>query len=227
MNHVFVIGGTRFIGHHTVTESLNDNYRVTLFNRGYHSNPFAENDDVSYIEGNRTDEDALRNAAKITDPDIVVDCVAYHPQSVASATDIFDVADAYVYISSGSAYAEPMIPQRENEAPLEPCSDEQATDDSMETYGARKAEGDREVFSAAERGVNAMTVRPFLVYGPYDYTERTDYWTDRVANHDRVLVPGDGDSLLHRVYVEDVASSIRTVAKWGPLVKRRTSVTDS
>lgn len=215
MNHVFVIGGTRFIGRHTVTEFLNHDYRVTLFNRDIHANPFAENDAVSHIEGDRTDEDTLRNAAQIADPDIVVDCIAYHPQSVAVATDSFEAVDAYVYISSGSAYAEPAIPQREDETTLAQCSDEQATNDSMETYGARKAEGDREVFAAAERGVNAMAIRPFLVYGPHDYTERTDYWIDRVVNGERVLVPGDGDSLLHRAYVGDVASAIRIIAESG------------
>ncbi|NHN42245.1 NAD-dependent epimerase/dehydratase family protein [Halorubellus sp. JP-L1] len=99
---------------------------------------------------------------------------------------------------------------------LRPCSDEQATDDTSETYGNRKAEGDRAVFAAAEeRGLRAMAVRPCIVYGPHDYTERLDFWIDRVLNADRVVVPGDGTNVWHRAYVEDVASALRVVAEEG------------
>jgi nucleoside-diphosphate-sugar epimerase len=42
-----------------------------------------------------------------------------------------------------------------------------------------------------------------------------EYWIDRVANHDRVVVPGDGTAIWHRAYVEDVASAIRLVAEEG------------
>ena len=80
--------------------------------------------------------------------------------------------------------------QREGETPLCDCTDEQAADDSGASYGPRKAEGDRVVFEAASRGINAMSVRPCIVYGPDDYTERLDYWIDRVLNYDRVVVPG-------------------------------------
>jgi len=60
-----------------------------------------------------------------------------------------------------------------------------------------------------------MAVRPCIVYGPYDYTERLDYWIDRVLSQDHVVVPGDGQNLWHRAYVEDVASGLRIVAERG------------
>jgi nucleoside-diphosphate-sugar epimerase len=82
-------------------------------------------------------------------------------------------------------------------------------------YGPRKAACDRTCFAATEEGTNALVVRPTFVYGPYDYTERMDYWIDRIASHDRVLVPGDGDALAHQVYVEDVARALRVVAERG------------
>jgi len=210
-----VVGGTRFIGRHTVAELLGNGYDVTLFNRGTHENPFANDDRVAHVEGDRTVDSDVERAAERADPDVVVDCVAYYPADVRTATEVFAGVDAYVYVSSGAAYGAERIPKREGETPLEPCSAEQATDDTMESYGARKAEGDRAVFEAAERGVNAMVVRPPVVYGPHDYTERFDYWVDRVLHHDRVIVPGDGTTLWHRVYVEDVAAAIRTVAEDG------------
>ena len=126
-----------------------------------------------------------------------------------------DKIDAYVYISSGGAYGVDEIPKREGETPLEPCTDEQAVDDSPATYGARKAEGDRKVFAAARDGIRAMSVRPTIVYGPHDYTGRFHYWVEQVRERDRVLVPGDGTNVHHLVAVGNVASAVRTVAEEG------------
>ena len=214
-SHALVIGGTRFIGRATVTEFLDAGYEVTILNRGNHDNPFESDDRVTHVEGDRTEDPDLRRAALDVAPDVVVDCVAYYPRDVHTATDIFADVDAYVYISSGAVYGEERIPKREDETSLCACSTEQATDDTMASYGPRKAEGDRAVFAAAERGVNAMSVRPPVVYGPHDYTERFDYWIHRVDTHDRLIVPGDGTNLWHLVYVKDVASALRTVAEDG------------
>jgi len=215
MDDTLVIGGTRFIGRHLVEELLAHDYDVTILNRGNHENPFADKDRVSHVEGDRTNDSALEAAATTVDPDAVFDCVAYQPKDVRAATRIFDDCEAYVYVSSGAAYGREEIPKREGETPLEHCTTEQATDDSSETYGNRKAEGDRAVFAAAEQGLRAMSVRPCIVYGPHDYTERLDWWIDRVNRFDRVLVPGDGTNVWHRAYVEDVASALRIVAERG------------
>ena len=215
MQSAFVIGGTRFIGRHLVEDLLEHEYDVTIFNRGNHDNPFADEDRVDAIEGDRTNDSALEAAAETVDPDAVFDCVAYYPRDVRVATEVFADAEAYVYISSGDAYGREEIPKREDETPMRPCTSEQATDESGDTYGNRKAEGDRAVVEAAERGVNAMSVRPCIVYGPYDYTERLDFWVDRVLEHDHLVVPGDGTNIWHRAYVEDVASALRIVAERG------------
>ncbi|QLH77853.1 NAD-dependent epimerase/dehydratase family protein [Halosimplex rubrum] len=212
--HALFVGGTRFIGRRAVREFRDAGYDVTVFHRGEHDSPFADDEAVDHVSGDRTDDGDLADAAAL-DPDVVVDLVAYQPREVRTATRVFDDIDAYVYVSSGAAYGEEAVPKREGETELEPCSDEQATDDSGATYGARKAEGDRAVFAAADEGVNAMSVRPCVVYGPHDYTRRFDYWVQRVANHDRVLVPGDGTNLWHRVSVENVARALRVVAEDG------------
>ncbi|EMA44745.1 NAD-dependent epimerase/dehydratase family protein [Halococcus saccharolyticus] len=215
MPHAMIIGGTRFIGRHTVRELLDNEYDVTVFNRGNHENPFADDEAVAHVAGDRTNENAVERAAREVDPDIVIDCVAYHPSEVRHATAVFADCEAYVAISSGSAYGDEEIPKREDTTTLHDCTDEQATDDSMDSYGPRKAEIDRAVAAAADEGVNAMSVRPPVVYGPHDYTERFDYWINRVLNHDRVIVPGDGDCLWHLVFAPDVASGLRTVAEAG------------
>jgi 2'-hydroxyisoflavone reductase len=187
---------------------------VRTFNRGNHENPFSDVEGVERVEGDRNDETALEAAALSVDPDVVIDCVAYFPEQVRTAAEVLSDA-RYVFVSSGSAYGREEVPKREGETPLHDCTPEQATDDSPESYGPRKAAGDRAVREAASGGVAAMSVRPCVVYGPHDYTERLDYWIDRVLEYDRVVVPGDGQHLWHRAYVEDVASALRIVAERG------------
>ena len=208
-----VIGGTRFIGPRAVADLLDHGYDVTVFNRGNSENPFPNR--VDNYQGDRTDRTALKAARDTVEPDIVIDLVAYHPAEVRDAVAVFDSVESYVFVSSAAAYRVPTIPLIEGETPLLNCTDTQATDDSGETYGARKAECDRIVFDAAERGVNAVIVRPCVVYGPNDHSERLDYWIHQVLNQDRVLIPGDGTNVMHRVYVDDVASALRLAAENG------------
>ncbi|WP_247004534.1 NAD-dependent epimerase/dehydratase family protein [Halosolutus gelatinilyticus] len=214
MATVLTIGGARFIGRFTVREFLHRGDEVTLFSRGKTDDPFG--DRVDRVRGDRKDEDDLREAAAAVGPDVVVDFAAYQPADVRTATTVFDDVDAYVYVSSTSAYEWSSIPLREDDTPLMSCAPEQARDDSHETYGRRKAEGDRALFEAADRGVDAMSVRPTAIYGPHDYTERQDYWIDRVNRFDRIAVPGDEYWMpIHLGYVEDVARAIRIVAERG------------
>lgn len=215
MDSVLVIGGTRFIGRHTVEEFRDKGYDVTICNRGNHPNPFTEDPSVSHVQADRRNRAELQAANQRVDPDVVVDCVAYFPADVRTATEVFSDCESYVYVSSGASYGVERVPKRENETALCECTPKQATTDSAATYGPRKAEGDRAVFDVAESGIRAMSVRPTVVYGPHDYTERFDYWIDRVDNHERLLVPGDGLSLWQMAFVEDVASALRIVAEEG------------
>jgi 2'-hydroxyisoflavone reductase len=239
LESALVIGGTGFIGRHTVLELLDHDYDVTVLTRGTGGYRLPDKLSVDHIAADRTDVDAFADAVGQVDPDLVVDCAALYPGDVRTATDIFAEVDAYVYVSSGGVYSAHTIPKREDETPLHDCTPEQATDDSMASYGPRKAECDREMVAAADRGLTALSIRPTMVYGPKslrtaDGTANVpenaapswaddrpglqshhDYWIDRVANHDRVLVPGDGTAIWHRAYVEDVASAIRVVGERG------------
>lgn len=70
---VLLVGGTRFVGRHTVRELLLRDYDVTLFTRGNRENPFADNDRVAHIDGDRTVDGELRLAAERIEPDVVID----------------------------------------------------------------------------------------------------------------------------------------------------------
>lgn len=166
MTSALVIGGTGFIGRHTAYELLEHGYDVTVFSRGTRDRPSATQEPITYLDGDRAEPETLEAACDRIEPHLVIDCAAFHPDDVRSATEIFADVDAYVYVSSGGVYARDDIPKREAETPLHSFDDEYAADDSMATYGPRKAECDRIVIAAADRGVAAMSVRPTMVYGP-------------------------------------------------------------
>ncbi|WP_331236377.1 NAD-dependent epimerase/dehydratase family protein [Natronorarus salvus] len=242
MSSALVVGATGFVGRHVVWTLLDHGYDVAAASRGSHVFRFAD-PGVEAVTVDRTDPEALAAVARRVDPDVVVDCAAIHPEDVEVGVETFEGVDAYVYVSSGAAYRGRAIPKREEESPLHECTPEQAADGSMASYGPRKAEGDRIVATAAERGVAATSVRPTVVYGPQITEERADeaigtapwedgipaswapdvsgiqghhdYWIDRIRRSDRVVVPGDGTAIWHRAYVEDVAEAIRTVAERG------------
>lgn len=236
MSSALVIGGTGFVGRHTIVELIDHGYDVTTVSRGRHERLVPDRLVSDHIVGDRTDDTVLTDIARSVEPDIVIDCAAFHPRAVRTAADVFAGVEAYVYVSSGAVYSVQDIPKREDETPLHDCTPEQATDESMTSYGPRKAEGEREVAAAADRGVPAMSVRPTVVYGPRTtrlsnevpaddapswavdrpgIQAHHDYWVDRVNRYDRVIVPGDGTAIWHRAYVEDVATAIRLVAERG------------
>ncbi|MFC7228863.1 NAD-dependent epimerase/dehydratase family protein [Salinirubellus salinus] len=237
MRSALLVGGTGFVGRHTAAEFLDHGYEVTVLSRGTVEFGVPEWDAVEHVVGDRTDADVLADVTRRADPDVVVDCALYHPVDARTVVDVFADVARYVYVSSGGVYAAHEIPKREAETPLHGCTPEQAVDDTMATYGPRKAECDRLVAAAVADGMAAVTVRPSMVYGPQT-TDRDggagpdtvpatwggdvpglqthhDYWVDRVRRYDRVVVPGDGTAIWHRAYVEDVAAAIRTAAEAG------------
>lgn len=236
MRSALVIGGTGFLGRHVVENLVDHSYTVTSLSRSNPAFPFSDSNAVTHLIADRTDEVQLRELIDRVDPDIVIDCAAFYPRDVEVAVDAFATADAYVFVSSGGVYDRQEIPKREGETPLLDCTSEQATDNTMASYGSRKAEGDRLARAAADRGIAAMSVRPSVLYGPESVDPQGieptdsapawieglpvnqslhDYWIDRIDQFDTIVVPGDGTAIWHRSYVEDVADGLRIVAERG------------
>ncbi|CAN5289467.1 hypothetical protein BH20ACI1_BH20ACI1_24500 [soil metagenome] len=100
--NILIIGGTKFLGRHLIDSALQKNHKVTLFNRGRN---YSEDDieNVEQIHGDRnSDLEKLGNRSW----DACVDTCGYLPQTVkASAEFLKDKVNQYVFISSGSVYA--------------------------------------------------------------------------------------------------------------------------
>jgi 2'-hydroxyisoflavone reductase len=212
---LLVIGGTKFLGRHLVESALAHNHEVTLFNRGTTPSPTLAG--VETIQGDRNkDLDLLEGRSW----DAVVDTCGYLPRTVrASAEALAGSVDRYVFISSVSVYAEVKTPGMNETAPLATLTAEQveeanAIDSSGQTsavtygkmYGGLKALCEQTTNEVMPNRV--LIIRPGLIVGPHDYTDRFTYWVSRVASGGETLAPGDPDRYLQFIDVRDLAEWI-------------------
>jgi len=190
---LLIIGGTRFVGRHLAEAALARGHEVTLFNRGTHAPPARE---IETIIGDRyTDLAKLRGRQW----DAVVDTCGNVPRAVtASAEALRDAADRYIFISSQSAYADVSVRGVDESAPLAQLTSEQLEQanqidtSGQPSYGALYGGLKALCEQAAEQVMpnRVLTIRPGLIVGPHDYTDRFTYWVMRVARGGEVFAPG-------------------------------------
>jgi len=180
---VLILGGTRFVGRHIADALVQRGHGVTLFNRGTNASAHA---DLEQVHGDRA-ADLARLGGRSWDA--VIDTSGYTPDVVETSARFFQRRAArYVFISSISVYDLDKTQHLDENAPLLALPDEaDPSTYSDEHYGALKALCERVVCNVfAER---ATIVRPGLVAGPHDPTDRFTYWPVRFDEGGRVLVP--------------------------------------
>ncbi len=185
---LLILGGTVFIGRHLVDAALERGHEVTLFNRGQHNA-----DLYPTVERLRGDRDGDLTALRGRRWDAVVDTCGYVPRIVrASAEALADAVDHYTFISTISVYPDFSIKNMDEDAPLATLEDPSVEEVTGETYGGLKVLCER----AAEQTVpgRALIVRPGLIVGPYDSSDRFTYWPHRVARGGEVLAPGQPEN---------------------------------
>jgi 2'-hydroxyisoflavone reductase len=199
---ILMIGGTVFLGRHIVEAALERGHEITLFNRGKsNADLFPQ---VEKIQGNRDGEIEKLAGRKW---DAVIDTCGYVPRIVRqSAEGLKDSTDRYVFISSISAYADMEKPGVDETAPSGGKMDDPASEDVRAYYGPLKAACENAVQEVY--GDGALIIRPGLIVGPHDPTDRYTYWVWRLAQGGEVLAPGDGTSNVQYIDVRDLASWI-------------------
>lgn len=198
---ILILGGTGFIGPHQVRYALARGHSVTLFNRGSNSGMFAPS--VEELVGDRMDDlEALRGR----DWDVVVDNSARLPRWVRDTAQLLKGSvGRYLFVSSISAYARHDNPGADESAEVQafhqgdPLEVTEATD---ATYGALKAASEGEALRAFPG--RAIIVRPGLIVGPGDDTDRFTYWPARVHRGGEVLAPGTPHDPVQFIDVRDL-----------------------
>ena len=180
---LLLLGGTRFLGRHVAEAALARGHDATLFTRGRTPQPFG--DRVHTLVGDRDPRVAPGLAAlEGGDWDAVIDTSGYVPRVVsASAMLLAPRVRRYVFVSSLSVIARPDRPGLDESAPVATL-DDPATEDVLPNYGGLKAACEAVVRDAY--GGRATIVRPGLIVGPHDATDRFGYWVARFV-HPRLL----------------------------------------
>jgi 2'-hydroxyisoflavone reductase len=197
MLRILVLGGTGFIGPSQVEYALSRGHKLTLFNRGRtHADLFPG---VEKLEGDREGKlDALKGRKW----DAVIDNSGYLPRHVRdSASLLKDAVDQYLFISTLSVYPSFPTPDIDESAPIAKL--DVATDDTRQYYGPLKAECERALSQVF--GDRATVVRPGVVAGPGDPTDRFTYWVHRVLRGGEVLAPGAPTDPVRYIDVRDLA----------------------
>jgi 2'-hydroxyisoflavone reductase len=210
---ILILGGTAFLGPQIVETALARKHEVTLFNRGKtRKELFPE---VEKLRGDRDKDDYA--ALKGRKWDAVIDTPAQTPHWIRqAAAALGENVRQYVFISSISVY--PMNsfqkPGKDETAPVEEMPP--GTDDTkfqMELYGAFKAASERAVMQAYPKG--GTVIRPGLIVGPGDYSDRFSYWPVRVDKGGEILAPGSPESPVQFIDARDLGAWIVKVVEDG------------
>lgn len=197
---LLVLGGTSFVGRAIAEVAIERGHELTLFSRGKTGSDLFPG--VNRAVGDRASGDY--QSLKGGSWDAVIDVSGYIPRHVNEVADVLEpVIDRYLFISTISVY--------DNTDPGgEPAEDaprraaERATEDiTGATYGPLKVACEDDLL--ARFGDRATIVRPGIVAGPHDPTDRFTFWVRRVAAGGRVALPGRPDQPVQVVDSGDLA----------------------
>ena len=199
---ILVLGGSTFIGPALVESAIKRGHEVTLFNRGV-SQP--ESPPQSAIEALGKAENVIgdrqENLDRLSDRswDMVIDTSGYEPESVEIAARFFsERTSRYMFVSSISAYEKFDRPGLTESTKLR-----ELPEDGPADYGSLKAACEKIV--QLTLGQRALVVRPGLIVGPLDPTDRFTYWIHRVAEGGPIVAPGRPDAPVQFIDVRDLA----------------------
>jgi 2'-hydroxyisoflavone reductase len=204
---ILILGGTGFIGPNQVRYAVARGHKVTVFNRGK-TNPGTLPAGVEHLEGDRNGKlDALKGKTW----DAVIDNPSTLPRWVRDAAQLLkDSAGQYLFISTISVYADTSKPNSDESNPTLVLQDPTTEDPGNGAYGGLKALAEKE----AERAFPGRTtvVRPGLIVGAGDNTDRFSYWPIRIARGGEVLAPGNPTDPVQFIDARDLGEwTIRLV----------------
>ena len=207
---LLVLGGTRFLGRHFVDAALARGHAVTVFTRGVSPIPWPER--VRHLVGNRDPRVAPGLVALAGGEwDAAVDLSGYLPRCVnASCAELAESVGHYTFVSSVSVYADVSRPGVDETAPVATL-DDPSSEDIPAHYGALKGRCEDEVRAAF--GGRAFVVRPGLIVGPFDPTDRFGYWVARFVcpgltgdRSDSAVVPAPQNRYVQFIDARDLAA---------------------
>lgn len=210
---VLLTGGSGFVGSRVARRLAGAGRRVRAIVRAKGAAPEISGEGagpgIEEIEGDFTDPEVAEKAAQ--GASAVVHCAATVGPDMETARRVnVDGTRAmveaalsarvrrYVQISTLSVYARVPEDLLDEDAPLKQEGD---------PYGFTKAEADRVVLAAMERGLPAVILRPGAILGLH----RTSTWAVRMPERIRdgkIQLRGDGRETIPWVHIEDLVGAV-------------------
>ncbi|MGG1575696.1 NAD-dependent epimerase/dehydratase family protein [Fictibacillus sp. NRS-1165] len=204
---ILIVGGTRFVGRYLTASFLQKGHQVTLFNRGSNSESFPE---CQTLIGDR-DRDLKPLMGGTWDA--VVDTCGYFPRQVERmAKSLKESVPHYTYISSVSAYKSMEEKNQTEVSELGTLDDPYTEEINGETYGPLKAACEKKVKTVYGE-FSSLIIRPGLIVGPHDYSDRFTYWPARAARGGEILAPAEPDRLVQFIDVRDLAEWVTSMVE--------------
>lgn len=210
-----LLGGSAFLGPALIDAAVERGHKITVFNRGHRNVTFPP--EVEVLHGDRREDLSVLRGGEW---DAVIDTSGYLPGVVRRSAELLSgVVGHYTFISSISAYAKFELSGIDESAPLKTITAEELAQAEAipespgvvavsygALYGGLKALCEQAATAAMPGRV--LNVRPGLIAGPRDYSDRFTYWVRRVAQGGLVLAPGRPDRPVRVIDVRDLAEWI-------------------
>ncbi|MFF1541100.1 NAD-dependent epimerase/dehydratase family protein [Microbacterium sp. NPDC058269] len=198
MTDVLILGGTGWLSGRIAQRWLDEGATVTCLARGTRPAP----EGTALVHGDRDAPDAYADLAR-QDWDHIVD-ISSQAEHVERAIDALgDRAGRWTYVSSVSVYSDDATVGVDESAPRHPSA---RPGDEYE-YGAHKAAAEDAVGLLGKR---ALIVRPGLIVGDGDPSDRFGYWGAAFARAgaEPVLLPPVEGKHVQVIDVDDLAAFI-------------------
>lgn len=197
---LLILGGTRFLGPHLAEYALARGHTLMFFNRGK-TNP----DVLPQVERIHGDRNGDLGGLAGRRWDAVIDTSGFVPRQVrASAGLLHAQVPHYLFVSSVSVYAS-FAAANDEDSPVGKLADESVEKIDGETYGPLKA-----LCESAAMGIfgrdHTTILRPGLIVGPDDNTDRFTYWPARAARGGEMAAPGSPQDPIQVIDARDLAA---------------------
>lgn len=204
---ILILGGTGFIGPYQVQYALDRKHTITLFNRGKtNASLFPK---VARLIGDRNapgGHDALKKGTW----DVVIDNPTSNPKWVRGAGEALKGrVGQYIFVSTISVFSDNSIPNDENGSLNAPTNID--AEFNAQAYGGNKVRSEME--AKTQFGANVTIVRPGLIVGPGDLTDRFSYWPVRIDKGGEILAPGTPNDPVQYVDAHDLSEWIIRLAE--------------
>jgi 2'-hydroxyisoflavone reductase len=210
---ILILGGTGFTGPEQVEYATARGHQVTLINRNKTRPDFFKGRVEQLIGDFNGDMSALKGRKF----DVVIDNPTTHPAWVRNVAQYMKGNTGhYIFISTISVYPDNSKAWMDETDKLStmPAGVDPFTvpiADARKYYGAMKTVSEGEV--AKNYPDNHTIIRPGLIVGPLDATDRFTYWPYRIDKGGEVLAPGTGNDIVQFIDSRDLAEWTIRVAE--------------